>query len=829
MSFETPVDVLIGGAPQTIGPSDLVRFSPTAVNAANVITAGQFTLEGTAGAMGLPPDANIDALDRTPDGRQLMSFALDLTLGAQTFSNEDLIAYDAVANTWTLYFDGNQIPYNPFSDDLTAAWLDRDGHIYISGDPVGGSALTFIYAEDSIGRGNVVYNNYGEGLVAGRFTRAITLEDNVVYDNDHANIYLNDTAYPLVQRNVVFCSDDREFWRKGHAVEYRPGSGLVIRDEDFNPMPPPSTGQVIINNIVSGCSSNFIVGTQQPGGGLNNGLVAHNVFINGRADTPAAVDNVVFGLGASLANSRFVNNMIVQTVPGDLTLIQGAPDTSTLTVANNLYSTTPANWFPGESGRVVGNPLFIDGLPPLPNGGAIPDPADYRLSYDSPALDAGLSLVEVLTDFFGHSRTGSGAPDIGLDELPHLGSIVIEQVTLPAGDAQPFDYTASYAPDGFQLSDGRQHPSGTLAAGVYSVAVAPVAGWTTTAVCDDGSSPDAIDLGPIETVTCTFTSRRDPRLAVTNVVEPASDPQRFDFTLTPGESFQLGDESRAFDLTPGSYALAAATPDGWQRAAATCDNGDPLTAIVLDAGDVVTCTVVHRRLGRILVAKQTQPDGATQSFAFTANYDGAGFSLSDGQQNDSGLLPAGAYSVGETLPAGWAQIAATCDDGSSPAAIALAPGETVTCTFENARLGLDVTLTPTPATVTAPGGNVSFAVAVTNSGRAALSLTGLSDSIYGNVGDAGNAALVSTTCDLPQSLAVGAGYTCAYTAPVNGATGDTRRNTLTATAAGPGNTPVSAAAEASVGVVAPAARPHHRRQADQPGQHARRVPIQRRL
>lgn len=803
MSFSTTVNVPIDGAPQSIGPSDLVRFSPTAVSAADVITAGAFTLERTATTMGLPAGANIDALDRTPDGRQLMSFADDLTLGAQPFSNEDLVAYDALAGTWTLYFDGNQIPYNPFSDDLTAVWLDRDGHIYISGDPVGGSALVFIFATNSTGRGNVVYNNYGEGIVAGRYSSTITLEDNVAYDNDHANVYVNDTAYPLVQRNVIFCTDNREFWRKGNAVDYRPGSGLVLRDEDFNPMPPPSVGQVVINNIVSGCSTNLGVGTQQPGGGLNSGLIANNVFINGRADIAGAVDNVTFGSGVSLANSRFINNMIIQTVPGDLTLIQGNVNTSTLTVANNLYSSTPANWFPGESGRVVGDPQFVDGLPPLPTVAGLVDPADFRLRYDSPAVDAGLSLPEVLTDFFGQSRTGNGQPDIGLVELPHIGGIVVEQVTVPAGAPETFDYTASYAPDGFQLSDGQQYQSGTLAAGVYSVAVAAVTGWTTTAVCDDGSSPDAIQLGPVETVTCIFTSSRDPGLTVTNVVEPAGDPQLFDFSLTPGESFQLGDDSRTFTLTPGSYALAVTTPAGWEQTSATCDNGDPLTAIVLDGGDAVTCTVVHRKLGRILIAKQTQPDGATQSFAFSANYDGDGFSLSDGQQNDSGLLPAGSYSVAETLPAGWAQTAATCDDGSSPAAIALGPGETVTCTFENARLGLGLTLTPTPATVTAPGGNVSFAVAVTNSGSAPLTLTGLSDSVYGNVADAGNAALVSTTCSLPQTLAAGAGTSCAYTANVSGAAGNTKLNTLTATAAGPGGASVSAAAEASVSVVAP--------------------------
>ena len=83
---------------------------------------------------------------------------------------------------------------------------------------------------------------------------------------------------------------------------------------------------------------------------------------------------------------------------------------------------------------------------------------------------------------------------------------------------------------------------------------------TRTVVVRDTLSPDAIDLGPAETVTCTFTSRRDPGLTVTNVVEPADATQLFDFALAPGTTFQLGHQSRTFDLTPGTYALTATTP-----------------------------------------------------------------------------------------------------------------------------------------------------------------------------------------------------------------------------------------------------------------------------
>lgn len=89
---------------------------------------------------------------------------------------------------------------------------------------------------------------------------------------------------------------------------------------------------------------------------------------------------------------------------------------------------------------------------------------------------------------------------------------------------------------------------------------------------------------------------------------------------------------------------------------------------------------------RIIVEKVTvpSPDPADTSFPFTASYNAAGFSLKDGESNDSGDLNPGTYSVAETpVPANWALTSATCSDGSDPSAINLGPDEIVTCTFTN--------------------------------------------------------------------------------------------------------------------------------------------------
>ena len=137
----------------------------------------------------------------------------------------------------------------------------------------GGSGLAFTQqVEYSVARGNVISHNYGEGLVAGRYTRNLTFEDNTSYDNRGANIYLVNTTNVTVRRNFVFCTNDPISWR-GTGGQYRPGPGLQVRDEDFKSPPPPSTGQVIVNNIVVGCGVNFGVSTQINGGGLNLSLI----------------------------------------------------------------------------------------------------------------------------------------------------------------------------------------------------------------------------------------------------------------------------------------------------------------------------------------------------------------------------------------------------------------------------------------------------------------------------------------------------------------------------------------------------------------------------
>jgi uncharacterized repeat protein (TIGR01451 family) len=271
------------------------------------------------------------------------------------------------------------------------------------------------------------------------------------------------------------------------------------------------------------------------------------------------------------------------------------------------------------------------------------------------------------------------------------GRIIVEKQTQPDGSTQSFEFDPSYGAN-FNLTDGQQNNSGFLAPGTYSVAEVNIpAGWDlTSAVCSDGSPVNAINLALDETVTCVFTNTQDGRILVDKVTDPSGSAQSFEFDSSWGANFNLTDASALNDsglLNPGTYSVVELTPAGWDLSSVSCSDGSLNTAIGLDPGETVTCTFNNRQDGRIIVEKQTTPDGSTQSFEFDPSY-GANFNLTDGQQNNSGFLDPGTYSVAEVnIPAGWELTGATCSDESPVNAINLGAGETVTCVFSNRQDG----------------------------------------------------------------------------------------------------------------------------------------------
>jgi hypothetical protein len=150
----------------------------------------------------------------------------------------------------------------------------------------------------------------------------------------------------------------------------------------------------------------------------------------------------------------------------------------------------------------------------------------------------------------------------------------------------------------------------------------------------------------------------------------------------------------------GHTVVEDVIPAGWEFASLDCSastgvtpsiTGATVTFAIDNAADILDCTYTNRARGKIIVEKIT--DDGNGSFDFTSGtLTPSPFTLTTTAPGEAGKdsrtfgdLTPGTYDVAETVPAGWNLVSATCDDGSNPASIGLSAGETVTCTFHDAR------------------------------------------------------------------------------------------------------------------------------------------------
>jgi len=87
---------------------------------------------------------------------------------------------------------------------------------------------------------------------------------------------------------------------------------------------------------------------------------------------------------------------------------------------------------------------------------------------------------------------------------------------------------------------------------------------------------------------------------------------------------------------------------------------------------------------------------------------------------------------------------------------------------------VSVTKTPNVSTVEEPSGSVTYTVTVTNDSDEDVTVTGLSDDVFGNLNGQGD-------CATGEVLVPDDTYTCQFTATVSGSFGDVHTNTVTAT------------------------------------------------
>lgn len=186
-------------------------------------------------------------------------------------------------------------------------------------------------------------------------------------------------------------------------------------------------------------------------------------------------------------------------------------------------------------------------------------------------------------------------------------------------------------------------------------------------------------------------------------------------------------------------------PSGWDFVDVNCSASSGVTPTIVGAtvtfdinsdSDVLDCTYTNRARGTIIVEKIT--DDGQGAFEFTSGtLSPSPFTLTTTAAGAAGKdsrtfadLNPGTYDVAETVPAGWNLVSSSCSDGSDPASIGLSGGETVTCTFHDARERGAIKITKTRKhAADGPGDHPHAGVTftVTGGGLAAPGLTAVTN------------------------------------------------------------------------------------------------------
>jgi uncharacterized repeat protein (TIGR01451 family)/LPXTG-motif cell wall-anchored protein len=329
----------------------------------------------------------------------------------------------------------------------------------------------------------------------------------------------------------------------------------------------------------------------------------------------------------------------------------------------------------------------------LPGSDRIVTPGSYSVVESGPSGYAATYSAECSgTIALGETKTCT----VTNDDRP--GTLIVKKAVVNdnGGTATADDFSFSVNGGAIQsfAADGQNDL--TVNAGTYTVTEPAVDGY---AASYDNCTNVTVPNGG--TATCTITNDDiQPKLTVTKVVSNNGfgTAQVSDFPLFVGATSVISGEQNGFNA--GTYVVSETNQPGYVRTfSGDCDADGHITLVL---GDVKSCTITNDdQFGKIIIEKQTLPDGKTQSFTFKPSY-GQDFPLSDGQQNVSAPLVPGTYSVSETLPDGWDQTSAVCSDRSPVGAIDLQDGETVTCVFANTKRG---SLTIVKNTV---GGDGSF-------------------------------------------------------------------------------------------------------------------------
>ena len=291
------------------------------------------------------------------------------------------------------------------------------------------------------------------------------------------------------------------------------------------------------------------------------------------------------------------------------------------------------------------------------------DPGQYTVSESN---KAGWDLTGITCDDAEHSSTGTGSTATFNVEPGETVRCVFNNRQEGQDRHREADAACQLAGDVRLHRRDHHHAQSTTASegkdvdpGQYTVSETAEAGWDLTGInCNDANSSGTgstatFNVEPGETVRCVFNNRQEGRIVIEKQTLPASSPESFDFTGEITTSL-VDNGSQGKDVDPGQYTVTETAEAGWDLTGINCNDanssGTGSTATFnVEPGETVRCIFNNTQRGKIIVEKQTNPDGAAGNFTFTGN--AAGTISDNGTIEVPNLVPGTYYSTeGDPTP-----------------------------------------------------------------------------------------------------------------------------------------------------------------------------------
>lgn len=279
-------------------------------------------------------------------------------------------------------------------------------------------------------RKNVVHENWGEGIGAGADSTDVVIEDNVIYNNMGVQLYVHRARNVLVQRNLLYHTNDPAFHRGRN-----PSGCIALNNEDNFPDSITVKNVTIRNNVMVGCQKNIAIwGSNGENLPVEDVLIAHNTLVNATANTgPQDAVNINFVV-AVLRNIRVEKNIIYQKDQ----FIGQAPNDPQISYSNNLWSRTPPAHMRSPSDLITDPQLANPNAPLVPGGVQL---AWYSPLPSSPARPGNLGAYELYD-----SPLATGTPPSATPTRTPTPTLIPTTPTTPAPTPTPTGPTPTPTP-----------------------------------------------------------------------------------------------------------------------------------------------------------------------------------------------------------------------------------------------------------------------------------------------------------------------------------------------------------------------------------------------